>query len=347
MISEFRLEGRRVARPRSPGENEHMTLRITFCFAVVLLFASLVSAQAPKKLLVAFASYRERPKYPTIYFYEHDGVETGTIVGSIDVSGKRSDYRPSLSGDGRFCAFASEVENQTSRILLWDLSKKKLVELPSINDSPNAQLRPSLSGDGKLLAFAAWNRPNASQRWDLFVYDVPGRLMTLTPDLNTQPFDERMPSLSHDGGILAHVSNDKSGAGLTDVRLYDSRTASIMAPPGLNSASSETDPAVSGDGRLIAFVSDRPGGRGGRDIYLYDRQTEKLVQLPGLNSAAHEQTPSLSRDGRYVAFVSERIRGAGERDVFIYDRQSKKLLTTPELNDKSEDIDPAIVLLPQ
>ena len=35
--------------------------------------------------------------------------------------------------------FASELENQTSRIFVWDMKEKKLVTLPALNDSPNAQ----------------------------------------------------------------------------------------------------------------------------------------------------------------------------------------------------------------
>src|SRR5690242_9653919 len=89
------------------------------------IVAGLLPAQAPEpaktKLLIAFASFRERPKQPKIYFYEHDGDKTGKIVGSVDTVNLRSDSHPSLSLDGRYCVFASELENQTSKIFLWDL----------------------------------------------------------------------------------------------------------------------------------------------------------------------------------------------------------------------------------
>src|SRR5262249_25898623 len=82
-------------------------------------------APAPKhKLLIAFSSYRDRPRHPQIYFYEHDGIDKGKIIGSIPTVNNRSDYHPSLSLDGRYCAFASELENQTSRVFLWDLQEK-------------------------------------------------------------------------------------------------------------------------------------------------------------------------------------------------------------------------------
>src|SRR5262245_60751984 len=131
--------------------------------ASVLLLVTAAPAPAQEvKLLIAFASFRERPRHPKVYFYEHDGVSQGKLVGSIDAVNMRSDYRPWLSHDGRFCAFASELENQTGRVSFWDRKERKLVDLPKVNDSPNAQMSPALSGDGRLLAFSAWDRPGAS-----------------------------------------------------------------------------------------------------------------------------------------------------------------------------------------
>src|SRR6516165_4127087 len=110
-----------------------------------VLLAAEPDREPPRvRLLIAFASYRERPKHPKIYLYEHDGVAAGKIIGSIDTVNLRSDYHPSLSLDGRYCAFASELENQTSRVFVWDFREKKLLTLPTLNDSPNAQLHASL-----------------------------------------------------------------------------------------------------------------------------------------------------------------------------------------------------------
>ncbi len=267
---------------------------------------------------------------------------SGKLIEGIPTIAKRSDNHPALSTGGRFCAFASEVENETSRILLWDRTDKKLVEMTGVNESPNAQVWPSLSGDAGWLAFAAWNRPNSSQRWDLFLVDLAGRRFVSLPEVNTQLFDERMPVLSGDGQFLAYVTNGP-GAGSMDVALFDLKTRQLATLPGLNSEHREVEPALSGDGRRLAFVSDRPGGAGARDIYLYDRQTGKLVDLPGLNSVGQEQSPSLSADGRYLAFVSERIRGEGERDIYLYDVEAGKLLPTPNLNARQEDFDPCVI----
>jgi Tol biopolymer transport system component len=300
---------------------------------------------AASRLLIAFASFRDRPLHPRIYFYEHDGDRSGKIVGSIDPVNQRSDYHPSLSHDGRYCAFASELENQTGRIQVWDLKERKLLELPTLNDSPNAQMGAALSRDGKLLAFSAWARPGAAGRWDVLLYDLGTRKLVDLPGLNTARFDERMPALSGDGRFLAYATNDRGGKGLTDVHLFDRREGKVLKLPELNSESMDVEPSLSADGRLIAFASDRAGGAGGRDIYLFDREKTALLSLPGLNSAAHEQSPSLSPDGRYVAFVSERIGGAGERDIYVYDRDKRALLPTPGLNSKQEDFDPCVIVL--
>jgi Tol biopolymer transport system component len=318
--------------------------------ALLVASAPLLAAPPPPekaklKLLIAFSSYRERPRHPKIYFYEHDGVSGGKIIGSIDTVNQRSDYHPSLSHDGRYCAFSSELENQTGRIQLWDMQQKKLVNLPKINDSPNAQMSPSLSGDGKWLAFAAWDRPGSSKRWDVFLYDLTAKKFIDLPGLNTPSFDERMPALNGSGQLLAFTSNAKGGAGLTDIYLYDRAPKKVLSIPGMNSKNMDIEPALSADGNLIAFVSDRPGGMGGRDIYLFDRKAGKLLPLPGLNSVAQEQSPSLSAEGRFIAFVSERIGGAGERDIYLYDREVQKILPTPGLNSKQEDFDPCVIVL--
>src|SRR5262249_49196523 len=114
---------------------------------------------APPKLLIAFASFRERKLHPKVYFYEHDGVADGKLVGSIDAVNQRGASHPSLTPDGRLWAFASELENQTGKVLLWDRTDKKLIDLPAVNDTPNGQMHPTLTADGKWLALAAWDRP--------------------------------------------------------------------------------------------------------------------------------------------------------------------------------------------
>jgi WD40-like Beta Propeller Repeat len=327
--------------------------------AVVVVGLSLALAQpAPEptspKLLLAFASTRERrdPPYPKIYFYEHDGVANGKMLGSIDSITKgtnftRADMHPCLSQDGRYCTFSAQFGIQDGgRIEIWDRKEKKLLELPGIQESPLIhEMGPSLTSDGKMVAYSAWARPGAITRWGVFLYDLTTKKHIDLPKLNREGFDQRMPAISRDGKLLAFASNAPGGVGATDVYLYDLAEKKVIAVPEMNSKNLDVQPVLSGDGRLVAFASDRPGGLGGRDIYLYDRVDRKFLPLPGLNSLAAEQSPSLSADGRYLSFVSERLDGAGERDVYLYDRETKKLLPTPGLNSKEDDFDPCVIVV--
>ena len=323
-----------------------IALIVCMSIAVGALSAQVKNEPSANRLLIAFASYKERGKQPKIHFYEHDGIDKGKLVGHIDTVNLRSDHHPSLSYDGRYCAFSSELENQVGKILFWDLKEKKLIDLPKLNDSPNSLLRPSLSGDGKLLAFAAWNRPMAGTRWQVLLYDVAEKKLADVAGLNQGSYDQRMPAISGDGKRIAYSTNSKEGVGQTDIFLFDREQKKVLLLPEMNSKYSDGEPSLSANGNLIAFVSERPGGAGGRDIYLFDRSANKLLPLPGLNSGAHDQSPSLSPDGRYIVFVSERVSGMGERDVYLYDRVIGKLLPTPGLNTKAEDIDPCVIVLP-
>jgi Tol biopolymer transport system component len=320
---------------------------------IVLVLAGLgaVRAQEPTsggKLLIAFASYRDRPKYPDIFFYEHDGVSKGKIIGSVaNPKSANASGHPSLSQDGRFCAFTFEVENNTSKIALWDLKEQKLVDLPTINDGPNAKLGPSLSGDGNLIAFAAWNRPSgAGPGWHVYLYDRPAKKLLDLPDLNHGAGDDRMPAFSGDGRFLAFATNRKGSAGLTNIHLYDRKESKLQSLPAMESKHADLEPTLSADGNLIAFASERPGGKGGRDIYLFDRKAGSFLELPGANTPAHEVSPCLSPDGRFVVFVSERVDGEGERDIYLYDCKNRKLLPTPGLNSPAEDFEPCIIVRP-
>jgi Tol biopolymer transport system component len=323
--------------------------RLFFLLAMLPFAAQDGAAQEGKaKLLITFASYRDRPKYPHIFFYEHDGVASGKITGTVTSprSQASAEAHPWLTQDAKFCAFTYELENKTSKIHFWDMAEKKLIDLPKINDSPNAVLSPSMSADGNLICFAALSRPmGAGLGYHVYLYDRAAKKLIDLPGLNTPKTEERMPKISADGRWIVFVSNRKEGAGLSDIYLYDRKEAKLVDLPGLNSPFTDVEPSVSGDGNLIAFASDRPGGKGSRDVYLYDRAARKLVNLPGLNSAGPEYTPCLSADGAYIVFVSERIGGEGERDIFLYDRKAGKLLPTPGLNSKAEDFDPSIIVL--
>ena len=334
-----------------------MSRSVVFLVILFVVVGEIAIAQdsTGPNLLLAFSSVRERraPPYPKVYFYEHDGVGTGQLLGSIDsitngTNFTRADMHPSLSRDGRFCAFSAQYGvTDGGRIEVWDRAEKKLLPFPAINDFPNVhQMTPSLSGDGSLVTFSAYARPGGSPRWGLFLYDLTGKKFLDFPKPVNPIVDERLPAFSGDGRFIAFASNARGGVGLTDIYVCDLREKTVDALSEMNSKNMDLQPSLSADGRLLAFSSDRPGGAGGRDIVLFDRFEKKFLPLPGLNSVVPEQSPSLSGDGRYLAFVSERLDGAGERDVYLYDREKQSLVPMPGLNSKDDDYDACVIVLP-
>jgi Tol biopolymer transport system component len=300
------------------------------------------SPPVQRRLVIAFASHRERPAFANIYFYRLDVAGNGELAGSIPALFERADSHPSLTSDGCICAYASkQIGGFTPLVNFWNLRKGNSPAGPAFNGEVGARIEPCLSGDGKLLAFCARGQAGSAGGWDVQLFSAAtGQLIEL-PGLNSEQ-DEREVTLSRDGRWLAFVTNRTGGAGLSDIGIYDREMAALVPPGELNSSHREINPSISANGQLVAFVSDRPGGTGGKDIYLYDRNARRLVELPGLNSVAHEQTPALSPDGRFVAFVSERTEGPGERDIYLYDRQTSRLVPTPGLNSVQEDFDPCL-----
>ena len=229
-------------------------------------------SQAPDRLCLGGAKKRE-PPILKIYFYEHDGSASGKLVGSIDSPGMgvnktRSDMHPTLSRDGRYCAFSAQFGiTDGARIDIYDRQEKKLLDLPNIHGLPKVhEMAPSFSRRQAV----RFHRLAAGRRL------APGAFCSMTrqpkswldlPALNSENSDQRMPALSGDGRFLAYASNARGGVGLTDIYLYDLTAKKVIAVPEINSRSMDIQPALSDDGRLVAFASDRPGGTGGADIY--------------------------------------------------------------------------------
>jgi Tol biopolymer transport system component len=313
--------------------------------AVVCIGLCLSDSVAPvwaesRPLLVAVSSYRNRPMHPEILFFKVDSGGAVQPAGGIPAVPKRSDHHPALSADGRFCAFASEAEGQPCVVLLWSLLEKKLVDLPGLNDSPNAQAAPAISATGDLLVLDAWAKPSLPGRWDLLRYDVPAKKASPLA-LNQTRRDERAATVSGDGQTLVFtVAGDSPRP--TDLALVNLSSGETDPLAEANSPGVETDPALSADGRWLAFVSDRNAKESGPDLFLFDRTMRSLADLSGLNSTGNEQAPCFSPEGRYLAFVTERLDGAGERDIALYDRERGVLISLPGLNSPLDDMDPAL-----
>ncbi len=137
------------------------------------------------------------------------------------------DFDPSLSGDGKLIAFAS---NRTGGydVYLYDVARDSVIALPGMNSS-SSDLAPSISADGRYIAFHS-NRPGGVGLFDVYVYDRQAQQFLPLPGANTTLSDIN-PALSPDGRYLAFSTESEGG---TDIRLYDLVAQKLVSAPGLN-----------------------------------------------------------------------------------------------------------------
>lgn len=116
---------------------------------------------------------------------------------------------PQLSGE--YLVFVSD-RNGSQDVYLYDLSHRRLVDLPGLNAIDMAAAHPSVSADGRFIVFAA----SRQGRQDIYLYDRQIQYRrNLTDGLNASV---RNPSISADGQRIAYESN---ASGNWDIVLCD------------------------------------------------------------------------------------------------------------------------------
>jgi Tol biopolymer transport system component len=189
---------------------------------------------------------------------------------------------PSISGDGRFLAFASHarlvpsVTGTGGRIYVLDLKTQTLTAespLPSGSVLGSDSRAPSISGDGRFL-----------------VFEWAAALGGSVPDGHVQ--------------IM-----------LRDRRLGTTRMLSVNGS-GVPGDDASSNAVVSADGRVVAFESVATNLVAGTDVNGHARDVYVVVLTTGTISRASLDadgfqregpsfSPAISADGRYVAFTSD------------------------------------------
>jgi len=210
------------------------------------------------------------------------GITTRVSVTPNNVGAGQAIARsPSISGDGRYVAFASEASN-------YVIGDTNAAEDVFVRDRQTAQTtRISVTSNGRQLKGHS-SDPSMS---------ADGRFVTFR---------------SSSGGV---VSFDTNGA--DDIFLHDRQTGATtrvsISTSGQQANGASTAPALSGDGRYVVFQSRAsnlvPGDtNSATDILIRDRQTNetKRVSVNSLGQQANSASslPSVSGDGRFVAFLS-------------------------------------------
>lgn len=265
----------------------------------------------------------------------------------------------SISGDGRFVAFASRAwdlvagdTNQNADVFVRD-RETSATERVSV-DSQGAQaasggVSAAISADGRFVAFAS-DSPDlvpgdTNGVSDVFVHD---RTTGTTERISVAGSGKegnrssRLPAISADGRFVAFESGASNlvpgdNNHVVDVFVRD-REAGTTERVSIDSAGQEGNGrsdscAISADGRIVAFQSEASNlvaqdADGTQDIFVRDRQagtTEAVSDDSSGNPAGGLLAPAVSGDGRFVAFTSSFAGFVpddtnGALDVFLRDR---------------------------
>jgi Tol biopolymer transport system component len=305
--------------------------------------------------------------------FVRDRASGTTVLASVDsagIQGNSSSTAPSLSGDGRFVAFASNATNLVALdtnsamdVFIHDLATGA-TERVSVNSGGSQASGPSffasVSGDGRFVAFASDAADlvpdDTNGTRDVFVRD---RLLgttervSLASDGTQSNSDCAQPAITPDGRFVAFPSfarnlDPNDGNDSFDVFLHD-RNLRVTERVSVDSFGNEANgpsagAAVSADGRFVAFYSNASNlvpddTNSTRDMFVRDRETG-ITERVNVSSAGVEAdsqsgfsirggstTPRISEDGRFVSFDSSArnlVPGDtnGSQDVFVRDRLS-------------------------
>jgi len=269
---------------------------------------------------------------------------------------------PSLSGDGRFVAFASQASNLVAGdtngsedVFVHDRLTGATVRVSIAsggaqgNDSSS---EPAISADGRWVAFysrASNLAPgDANDIHDLFAHDrQTGATLLVSQSLGGGVGNggSYAPALSADGRHVAFdslasdlVAGDTNGGYDVFVRdlVAGTTTRVSLGAGGAEGDNWSLNPAISADGRYVAFESRAANLAGGdtngvSDVFVRDlvAGTTSRVSLGagGSQATGASSYPSISADGRWVAFVSaasDLVAGDtnGVDDIFVHDRQT-------------------------
>jgi Tol biopolymer transport system component len=284
-----------------------------------------------------------------------------TLRASVDSSGGQAQSyssSPSISGDGRLVAFASNASlvpgdtNSRVDVYVRDRGTHQTIRasLATSGAQPDDDSNsPAISADGRFVVFASFASSlvvgDTNGVEDVFLRDLQSGTTTRVSvsSAGIQGNDHSgYPSISADGRYVAFMSYAPNlvpgdANGCADVFVHD-RIAHTTVRASVDDVGAEADQdsllsALSADGRSVAFESYAtnlvPGDtNAAEDVFVRDlvagRTTRESVGPGGAQGGGDSQAPAISGDGRFVAFYSWSALHAGDAngkpDVFVRDR---------------------------
>jgi tricorn protease len=193
--------------------------------------------------------------------------------------------------------------------------EKLLIRLPQQRPAPSAEIKVNsadeacLSANGKQVAFVA--------RGDIFVISADGKKIR---QVTNTPYQERMPSFSPNGKLLAYAVEDKDSwnialASVSDDGSFYSEKKPVNTKILLASPKDEFQPLFSPDGNKIAYVQDRD------KIRIYDLNThldtEVLKEGYNFSSKDGDQYFAWSADSRHLLAKSKLGSIGHENEIIL------------------------------
>jgi archaellum component FlaF (FlaF/FlaG flagellin family) len=264
---------------------------------------------------------------------------TRVSVGSAGNEGNSLSRRSSISGDGRFVAFASDATNlvpgdtnNSTDIFVRDLSTNTttLVSASSSGDRGNNDSElPSISANGRFVAFRSLATNlvpgDTNDSRDIFVRDLLTNTITLVSvSSNGDRANDSSSrcSISADGRFVAFdsdatnlVPGDTNNTTDIFVRDLSTNTTSRISISSTGNQGNEDfyTPFISADGRFVTFSSEAsnlvPGDTNdSEDIFVRDLSTNTTTRVSvdstGNQGNSDSEFPSISANGQKVAFSS-------------------------------------------
>lgn len=266
-----------------------------------------------------------------------------TATSSSASASNAASFRPSLSRDGRFSAFASFASNLvagdtngTNDVFLRDRGTASTVRASVSSAGVQANsgsATSSISADGRYVAFDSWANNlvagDTNGTIDVFLRDTSTSVTTrLSVSSSGYQADKggRTPSISANGRYVVFESAattlgapTASGSQIyvRDTALGSTTLASLSGGGALGNREAY-NPAISDDGRYVSFDADAtnlvPGDtNGASDVFVRDRSAGSTQRVSVTSSGQQaippwfgqgSVDPDISSDGRYVAFVS-------------------------------------------
>jgi Tol biopolymer transport system component len=235
-----------------------------------------------------------------------------------------------VSGDGRYVAFAQYTDVPRFDVLVYEMSSQttRQISVGRNGAAPDGHsFNPAINGDGSAVAFesAATNLVAGDTNDDSDIFVGTGgtiRRASLTTNGQQANGNSHLPTISADGRYVIFVSdasnlvpgdtNDSTDVFVRDLQYGITNRVSLSSAGGQANGSS-FDVAISADGRYVAFDSAASNLVAGdtndrTDVFVRDLRygiTNRVsLSSSGAQGDGFSSSPALSADGRYAAFTS-------------------------------------------